>query len=91
MKALELTWKQRTADLKVGKQSWYDLRILLQWKNADREKIAGGPPAPNTNKNSNGWVERSIKFLVPDGAVSRIHADVAYKSAAAHSIWTTSS
>lgn len=69
VKALEMSWKQRTADLKVGKQSWYDARIMLQFKDADGEKVAGSPPAPNTNKNSNGWVEKSVKFLVPDGAV----------------------
>src|SRR6185312_10022196 len=43
-------------------------RILLQFKTAAGEKVAGGPPAPYTNRNSAGWVERSVKFLVPDGA-----------------------
>ena len=67
--ALELTWKQRTAGLKVGTQSWFDARVMLQFKDAAGEKVAGGPPAPNTNKNSDGWSERGVKFLVPDGAV----------------------
>jgi hypothetical protein len=69
VKAIEMSWKQRTSDLKVGKQSWYDARILLQWKSAANEKVEGSPPAPSTNKNSNGWIEKSIKFLVPDDAV----------------------
>jgi len=69
VQALELSWKQRTADLKVGKQAWFDARIMLQFKNADQEKVAGSPGAPSTNKNSAGWIEKSIKFLVPEGAV----------------------
>jgi endoglucanase len=64
-----LSWKQRTANLKVGKQSWFDARIMLQFKNAAGEKVAGSPPAPNTNKNSDGWIEKNIKFLAPDDAV----------------------
>ncbi len=67
-KALELSWKQRTVDLKVGKNPWFDARILLQGKNAAGEKIAGSLPAPNTNKSSGEWVEKSVKFLVPEGA-----------------------
>lgn len=66
--AIEMTWKQRTADLKTGKQPWFDARIMLQFKNAEGEKVAGSPAAPNTTKNSDGWVEKSTKFLVPEGA-----------------------
>src|SRR5437899_3332317 len=30
VKAVELSWKQRTSGLQIGKQSWFDARIMLQ-------------------------------------------------------------
>jgi len=69
VKAVEMSWKQRTSELKKGKQPWFDARIMLQWKDAAGEKVAGSPAAPSTNKNSDGWVEKQIKFMVPEGAV----------------------
>jgi len=68
-KALEFTWKQRVTGLKVGKQKWFDARILLEFSNADRAKMPGTPSAPATNRDTDGWVEKSTKFLVPEGAV----------------------
>ncbi|HSI34994.1 MAG TPA: glycoside hydrolase family 5 protein [Tepidisphaeraceae bacterium] len=65
VKAIEMSWRQRTADLKKGKQAWFDARIMLQWKNAAGEKVAGKLPAPNTNKNSD-WIEKKVSFLVPE-------------------------
>jgi hypothetical protein len=69
-KALELSWRQRVADLKVGKEPWFDARILIDLKDASGKKLSGGPGAPNTRKNTDGWVERKIAFLVPEGAVT---------------------
>lgn len=66
--ALELSWRQRIAGLKVGKQSWFDARIMMEFMNAAREKVSPGPPAPNARKNTVGWEEKSIRFLVPEGA-----------------------
>lgn len=69
VKAIEMSWKQRTTGLKAGKQAWFDARIMLQWKDASGEKVAGSPSAPATNRNSDGWVEKQIKFMVPEGGV----------------------
>lgn len=66
--ALELKWKQRVSGLKVGKQNWFDARILLEFMNAEREKVAPTPNAPATNRNSDGWVARQTQFVVPEGA-----------------------
>ena len=68
VKALELSWKQRVSDLKPGKQAWFDARIMMEWKDADGTKLKGAPGAPYARKNTDGWVEKSIKFLVPEGA-----------------------
>lgn len=66
--ALELTWKQRLTNLKPGAQSWFDARIMMNWKDAEGKKMKGGPSAPYARKDTNGWTERSVKFLVPEGA-----------------------
>lgn len=66
--ALELTWRQRVTGLKPGKQPWFDARILIEFKDAAGEKLAGAPGAPYTRKSTDGWVTRSTKFLVPADA-----------------------
>jgi endoglucanase len=67
--ALELKWKQRVTGLKVGKQKWFDARIMMEFSNAERLKVAGTPSAPATNRDTDGWVEKSASFLVPQDAV----------------------
>lgn len=66
--ALTLSWKMRVSDLKPGSQPWFDARLLLDFKDAAGNKLAGGPGAPNVRKNTEGWIERSLSFLVPEGA-----------------------
>ena len=68
VKALELSWKQRISELKPGKNSWFDARIMMEWKDADGKKLKGAPSAPYARKDTDGWVEKSIKFIVPEGA-----------------------
>ncbi len=67
VKAIELTFRMRVSELKRGKQSWFDARIMMDFKGADGAKLKGAP-APNASKDTGGWVERSVKFLVPEGA-----------------------
>ncbi len=68
VEAIEFSWNQRVSGLKVGKQSWFDARIMLEFMNADREKLTPTPNAPATSKNTDEWVTRQTQFLVPDGA-----------------------
>ncbi|HEY0076866.1 MAG TPA: cellulase family glycosylhydrolase [Abditibacteriaceae bacterium] len=67
-KALEISWKQRITNLKPGKQAWFDARIMLDFKDAAGNKLKGGPGAPYSRKNTEGWQEKSLKVLVPEGA-----------------------
>src|SRR5688572_29012211 len=64
-RALEISWKQRISDLKPGKQAWFDARIMMDFKDAAGTKLKGGPGAPYARKNTEGWQEKTIKFLVP--------------------------
>lgn len=66
--ALKLKWKQRVSDLKKGKNSWFDARIMLEFIDDQHEKVAPTPSAAATGKDTDGWVEREVSFLVPDGA-----------------------
>src|SRR5215203_2219807 len=47
----------------------FDARILMDFKDAAGKKLSGAP-APNSGKNTEGWVERKVQFLVPEGAVT---------------------
>ena len=67
-KAVELSWKQRVSNLKRGKQSWFDARIMMNWLDDGRKQLKPAPPAPNTAKDTTGWQERSVKFMVAEGA-----------------------
>ena len=69
VKAVELSYKWRVTNLKRGKQNYFDARVMMNWINDERKKVNNpGPPAPNTNRNIDEWQEKSVKFLVPEGA-----------------------
>lgn len=68
VRALELSWKQRIIDLKPGKQPWFDARVMIEFKSASGEKLKGAPSAPYSRKSTDGWVDRKVQFLVPEGA-----------------------
>jgi endoglucanase len=68
VKELTLTWRQRVSNLELGEQKWFDARIMMEWMDAGRSKIAGKPPEPKCSKDTQGWEEKSLTFVVPDGA-----------------------
>lgn len=67
VKALEMTWRMRVTNLKKGSQAWFDARIMMDFKDKEGKKLKGAP-APNTGRSTDGWVDRSVSFLVPEGA-----------------------
>lgn len=69
VRALELTWNWRLRDVKPGTQPWFDARILMDFLDADRNKVAGSPSPPYGRGTSDGWMEKRKAFLVPEGAV----------------------
>lgn len=66
--ALEISWRHRVSDLKLGAQVWFDARILMEFKGADGAKLTPGPPAPSARKDTDGWQEKFLRCEVPDGA-----------------------
>jgi hypothetical protein len=67
-KELELSWRWRVSNLVVGSQSWFDARFMMEWMDAGRGKVSGSPKAPSTRSNTDGWVQRSMRITVPEGA-----------------------
>lgn len=68
VRALKLSLKMRCTGLKPGKQSWFDARILLELKDKEGNKLPGSPSPPYVRKDTAGWIERSVSFLLPKGA-----------------------
>ncbi len=50
VQALQLNWKQRVSGLKVGKNSWFDARIMLEFFDANRSKLLPSPQAPQPTR-----------------------------------------
>lgn len=78
VKAVELSYKWRVSNLKRGKESWFDARIMMNWIDDDRKNVnkpappapSAAPPAPNAAKDTDGWQSKTVKFLVaPDATM----------------------
>jgi hypothetical protein len=69
-KALELSWRWRVTELRPGAQPWFDARLMMNFQDANNQKLTPGPPAAYTRRSVDEWSERSIQFLVPEGAVA---------------------
>jgi len=70
VEAIELSFRQRITGLKVGKNSWFDARILMEFLDRDRKKVTPTPSAPASRKDTDGWVTKQTSFLVPEGAAT---------------------
>jgi hypothetical protein len=68
--ALELSFRARHSEIKVGRESWYDGRVIVEFRDAQGNKIPGGPSAPYFKKQPHDWQERRLEFLVPEGAAT---------------------
>lgn len=67
-KALELKFKVRYEGIKVGKQNYFDGRIMMNFLNAEKKKT--GAKAPAFKGSQAEWKERSQQMKVPEGAES---------------------
>jgi endoglucanase len=66
--ALEMSWRQRVTDLRPGLKPWFDARIMLEFRDASDKVVKGAPGAPYVRKSTEGWQDKTIQFLVPEGA-----------------------
>ena len=67
MKAAELSFRARANDIQRGKANWHNGSVVLHLLDADRKKLAP-PPTTAFRGSTDGWVEKSVSFLIPEGA-----------------------
>ncbi|MBR1837115.1 MAG: cellulase family glycosylhydrolase, partial [Kiritimatiellae bacterium] len=68
VEALRLSWRWRVSGLRKGPKPWFDARIMMEFMDGARQKVAGAPGAPNRGKDTDGWERGEKTFLVPPGA-----------------------
>lgn len=66
--AFKLTYKVRVNELQRGKENWHDGRIILDFKDADGKKLKPSPGHPSFKGSTDGWVDKQMEFVVPEGA-----------------------
>lgn len=67
-RALKLSFRARWTGVKRGQQPWFDARVMMEFKDADKQKIPGAPGAPYFTGSSDGWQRREVFMTVPDTA-----------------------
>ncbi len=67
--ALSLSWRQNVTGLVCGEKPWFDARWLFKFRDAAGKEIAGAPGPSYRQKDTRDWEDRSLSFLVPEGAV----------------------
>lgn len=69
VRALELTYRARVTGLERGEQPYHDARIIINFKDAEGKRI-GSPRPAYFRSSTDGWVDRKLAFLVPEGTAS---------------------
>lgn len=81
-KALQLSWRARHVGIKPGEKPWFDGRIMLSFRDAEKKELKGGPAAPSFRGTSESWKDGSVRFRVPDGATVLAVMPCLFKAAA---------
>ncbi|CAM3144279.1 glycoside hydrolase family 5 protein [Rariglobus hedericola] len=66
--AFVFSFRARYDNIVHGKEQWHDGRIILDFKDAGGKRLAS-PSPPYFKKTSKGWIEKTLEFTVPAGAV----------------------
>jgi|GEM_PF-219930 len=86
MKGVELTIRSRTSGVKPGEHEWFDARTLVDFLDADGNKVAhegGSLDFVFTHKpEPTDWKESSHSYVVPEGAVQMQLMPGLFKAAA---------
>jgi len=69
VKALEVSVRARTTNVVRGSQPWFDARIMTNFKDADGHQMTPAPKPLVFSLNSGDWETKSVRFLVPEGAI----------------------
>lgn len=64
----QLTFRTRYTDVKRGKDSWHDARIMIDFKDAQGKKLKSTVKPPYFSGTSKDWRDVKVEFDVPEGA-----------------------
>lgn len=67
--AFRFTVRARYRDIKMGAKQWHDGRIILDFRDADGNRVGGASP-PYFKRTSTDWKEKVVEFIVPEDAVT---------------------
>jgi len=67
IKGVNVHLRYRTADVKIGKQPWFDVRAIVEFLDAEGKSVKGGSPMVCSSKAAD-WVDLSRSYVVPEGA-----------------------
>ena len=67
--ALSLSWRQNVTGLVCGEKPWFDARWLFKFRDGAGKELSGAPGPSYRQKSTKDWEDRSLVFLVPEGAV----------------------
>lgn len=70
VEALKFSFRVRWEGVKLGKEKWFDARVIIDFKDAAGNKLPGGPGHPNFKGSSKGWETRTLGFAVPPTAAA---------------------
>ncbi|MDF3128942.1 cellulase family glycosylhydrolase [Kiritimatiellaeota bacterium B1221] len=65
---VQLNLRARVTNLKRGKNSWFDARIMMEWMDKGRKKVPGKAPVLTWPRSTDEWEKESVTFSVPKGA-----------------------
>lgn len=68
VKALQLSYKVRYEGIERGEKSWFDGRIILNFRDADKQLVDPSPSPPTFKGTSAQWKEQTRQFRVPADA-----------------------
>lgn len=69
VKDVQVKLRARVIGLKCGPQPWFDARVMADFKTKDGQKMKGAKTIA-FRKDTGGWIERTVRFSVPDGAAT---------------------
>lgn len=70
MEAIRFHCRVRTTGVIKGTQPWFDARVMLDFKDAAKNKVSPSPKHPNFPGTTDGWKQVDVTAKVPAGAVT---------------------
>ena len=68
LQKIKVSFRARANDITPGTENWHTGRVVLHFKDASGQVLKPDPAAFSFKGNSNGWVEKSGEFTVPEGS-----------------------